>query len=287
MNICNDTAHWKRNSEICEAAYDNAVAAAQKYVDAKPTKNIPDLFRKEFNQDEKDALSSKLIDHINDIPKGGRGDYRVPKPEKVKGVKQDKKEDYPVRYCVDEAWKPNADGAKAGTRRMVIVKAIDKNGNPTYIDRIGDSKGDYFSPMMEDGRPYGLRERAIGDYLPEEKIEDNDSYHKYEVKQDFTRANFEAAIDRTYTGAKNIQLKEFLTIYYKDSARTFATRGHNGEEYTFNGDAPDGVKFGVIDNMFGTELCPDGGATQYITPFSAQEMVAIGMLREIRKEDCV
>lgn len=278
MNICNEAEHWKKNSEICATAYDNAVADAYVYDSGFG------LHCKEFNQDEKQDLSSKLKDHIDGIPKGGRGDYRVPKPEKVKGVKQYKN----GAYGVDEAWKPNTDGAKAGTRCMIIVTANDENGHPTYIDRVGSSNGDYFSPMMEDGRPYGLRERAIGDYLPEDTIEENDSYHKYEVKQDFTRANFEAAIDRTYTDENtNKQLQKLLAAYYKDSARMFATRGHDGEVYIFHGNAPDGVKFGVIDNMFGTVMCPDGGAKQYITPFSAKEMVAIGMLKEIRKEDCV
>lgn len=278
MNICNEAEHWKKNSEICARAYDNAAAGAYVYDTGFG------LQCKEFNQEERQDLSSELKNHIDSIPKGGRGDYRVPKTEKVKGVRQCKN----GAYGVDEAWKPNTDGAKSGTRRMVIVTAIDENGHPTYIDRIGSSNGDYFSPMMEDGRPYGLRERAIGDYLPEDKIEDNDSYHKYEVKQDFTRANFEAAIDKTCTDEKVItQFKRILATYYKDSARTFATRGHDGEVYAFNGDAPDGVKFGEIDNMFGTVTCPDGGAKQYITPFTAKDMEAIGMLIEIRKEDCV
>lgn len=34
------------------------------------------------------------------------------------------------------------------------------------------SDGNYLSPMKPDGTPYSLKERAIGDYLPEEKLEE-------------------------------------------------------------------------------------------------------------------
>lgn len=72
-----------------------------------------------------------------------------------------------------EAWKPDTDGAKFRTREMCIIK------KGTILDRIGAPSGNYLSPMKPDGTPYSLKERAIEDYLPEEKIEDNDSYHKY------------------------------------------------------------------------------------------------------------
>lgn len=269
-----ESEHWQKHGEMCKSAYENS--------SAKVEKDIRGNNYKELNQQEKQKLSSEMKNHIDSIPKGERGNYRVPEPEKIKGVTQTP--DGRVRLV--EAWKPGTDGAKEGTRRMETVTVKDENGNPNYIDRIGSSNGNYFSPMKEDGSPYSLRERAIGDYLPEKKLEDNDSYHKYEIKQDFTRENFEKAIDRTYSDPDlNAKKHRELDKYYKDAVSADDTNGHDGESYKYNGEHPNGVKSGEIDNMFGTEENPDGGGRQYITPFSAEELEKMGMIEEIKKEE--
>lgn len=269
-----ESEHWAKHGEMCKTAFDNASSVAEK------DKYGNDY--KELNQSEKQALSSDMKNHIDCIPKGERGNYRVPEPEKIKGVSQTPD----GKFQLVENWKANCDGAKDGTREMEVVKAKDANGSPTYIDRIGSGNGNYFSPMNEYGEPYSLRERAIGDYLPEKNIEDNDSYHKYEVKQDFTRENFEAAIDKTYTDPDiNAKKHRELEAYYKDASFSYDTNGHDGEAYRFIGDNPNGVKSGEIDNMFGTKENPDGGGKQYITPFKARELEEMGMIEEVKKED--
>lgn len=269
-----ETELWEKNNSICAKYYDNASANIEKDSygnDYKP-----------FTQKEKELLSSELKENINSVSKGERGNYRVPEPKKIKGVSCNAEGNVRIK----EAWIDGTDGAKEGTRRMEIVKAKDESGNPTYIDRIGSENGNYFSPMKEDGTPYSLRERAIGDYLPEKNIEDNDSYHKYKVKEDFTRKNFEKAIDRTYADEDVKQDKiDQLISYYSDAKSSIKTDGHDGETYKFNGDNIDGVKSGDIDNMFGTKDNPDGGGKQYITPFNGKELLDMGMIEEVKKED--
>ena len=269
-----ESDHWEKMGEFCKNAYENA--------SANPEKTEKGNDYKALTPQEKEQLSNVLKDHINSIPDGERGNYRVPEPEKIKGVEH--RSDGSFRIV--EAWKPNTDGTKEGTRHMEVVKAKDQNGNPTYIDRVGDNNGNYFSPMKEDGTPYELRKRAIGDFLPKKNIEENDSYHKYEVKQDFTKENFEAAIDKSYTdpNERKKQLQK-LDAYYKDAASSEDTQGHDGDEYLHNSERIDGVKSGEIDNMFGTADNPDGGAPQYITPFSAKELEQMDMIKEVRKDD--
>ena len=273
-NKTRESEHWKKYGEICNEAFKNS--------SAKIEKDTYGNDYKELTRKEKENLSSDLKEHINGIPKGNRGDYRIPEPEKIKGLSQNDKGE--TRLI--EAWKPNSDGAKYGTRHMEIIRAKDENGNPTQIDRIGSNRGNYFSPMKENGEPYSVKERATGDYLPEKKIEDNDSYHKYEVKQDFTRENFEKAIDKTYTDLReNEFMKTELNKYYDDAIRKTKTKGHDGDAYKYEENCPNGVKSGEIDNMFGTKENPDGGGKQYIAPFNAKELEKMGMIEEIKKED--
>ena len=229
-------------------------------------------------------MSDKLKAQINETPKGERGNYRVPEPEKIKGISVSDSGDARIA----ENWKDGSDGAKPGTRHMETVKSEGPDGKPTIIDRVGGENGNYFSPMGPDGEPYSLKKRAIGDYLPHEKLQDNDSYHQYEVKQDFTRDNFEKAINDTYDDPQEREfMKKRLDRYYDDACHDTDTDNHDGEKY-FDG-APehaDGVKTGEIDQMFlkdGDEYGKgtDGGGIQYITPFNAELLQEMGMIEEI------
>lgn len=276
IDKASEDSYWEKHEEFCKEAFGNSSVPLEKDQSGNDYKALTQI--------EKEDLSSNLKEHINSIPQGERGDYRVPEPEKIRGLSQDAE----GNVKIDEAWTHGTDGAKEHTREMKVVSATDENGNPTYIDRIGNNNGSYFSPMDENGNPYSLRARAIGDYLPYEKIELNDSYHRYEVKQDLTRENFEAAIDKTYTDLDtNEDKKETLEKYYQDAEKNIETDGHDNDAYQFSGEIIDGVKTGTIDNMFGTKENPDGGGKQYITPFSAEELEKMGMIEEIKKENYI
>lgn len=137
------------------------------------------------------------------------------------------------------------------------------------IDRIGEEDSNYFSPMDKNGKPYSLESRAIGDYLPKENISDNASYHAYEILQDFTKENFKNAINDS--GLEDIDKEKWLKrldAYYDECADATA-KDHVGDTYADNSSEADGVKTGKIAPMFKSD---DGGATQYITPFSAGEL---------------
>ncbi len=267
---------YKEQGEMAEEAFNAAKAPGE--IDARGNVYKP------LSRDEARALSDKLKYQIDDVPNVQRGNYRVPEPEKIKGVKIDPEGN--VRIV--EAWKENTDGALANTRRMEIVKATNSDGSPTIIDRVGGESGDYFSPMKPNGEPYSLQERAIGDYLPEKRLQDNASYHQYEVQQDFTRENFEKAIRDTYDNPKEVADKlEQLEAYYEDATSDIGTYGHDGEKYcdVLSSEA-DGVKAGEIDQMFlkdgdGYMKGTDGGAQQFITPFNAKDLLKMRMIKEI------
>ncbi len=258
---------YKEQGEIAREAFDQAKAPVVTDADG--------IVSKSLSRDEARALSDQLKDQIDETPLVQRGNYRVPETEKIAGIKI-----YPDGSTrIDEAWKLNTDGAKAGTREMKVLKATNAEGNPTIIDRVGGENGNYFSPLRPDGEPYGLKERAIGDYLPEEKIQDNASYHQYEVQQDFTRENFEKAIRNTYDDPDVVADKmQYLNDYYKDAAN-IKSKDHFGDAYCdCLPNEADGVKSGVIDQMF---LKDDGGAPQFITPFKADELIEMKMIKEV------
>ena len=263
------TPYYEKCGEIVEDAY--------KKSSAKVEVNENGEFQKLLDYLEKDTLSKELQEQINDIPKGQRGDYRVPMPEKIKGIRIDKKSG---QARIIEAWKPDTDGAKFGTREMCIIK------KGTILDRIGSPNGNYLSPMKPDGTPYSLKERAIGDYLPEEKIEDNDSYHKYIATEDFTRETFEKAIKESgLSDTDKEQLIMKLDAYYEDCSSIKETFTHDGDPYSDGSpDNTNGVKSGIIDEMFIHETGnQDGGAIQYITPFSVFDLIdKLKILEEIK-----
>lgn len=261
--------YYKECNRIVNEAYKKSTAPVET--------NETGEFQKLLNYLEKDLLSKDLQKQINDIPKGQRGDYRVPMPEKIKGIRIDKDSG---QARIIEAWKPDTDGAKFGTREMCIIK------KGTILDRIGAPSGNYLSPMKPDGTPYSLKERAIGDYLPEEKIEDNDSYHKYVATMDFTRENFEEAINKSkLSSIDKEKLRIKLEMYYDDSEKVVNTIDHRHEGEAYNKDKKtDGVQSGEIDEMFiHEEGNTDGGAIQYITPFSVMELTeTLHMIDEVK-----
>ena len=216
---------------------------------------------KPLTQEEKENLSNQNKDLIDSIPKDERGDLRVQEPEKIKGVTPGGK--------IVEAWKEDYDGSAKDTRHMETPKA------GSEFDRIGSEKGNYVSPLDENGKPYPLEQRAIGDYLPEKNIEDNPSYHRYRVDKDFTQDNFLDAIDQSdYDQAKKDDLLDQLVDYYKDCADDKG-EGHVGETFAPSEREADGVKASTIGPMFTDN---DGGAPQYILPFDIETLKDLKMI---------
>ena len=100
--------------------------------------------------------------------------------------------------------------------------------------------------------------------------------HLYEMQQDFTRENFENAIEKLADIDERDELLEQLQRYYDDAGSSVDTIGHDGDPYI---GIMDGVKTGIIDKMFEAN---DGRAIQYITPFSAETLVELGMLQRVK-----
>ncbi len=257
---------YRKYGEIVKDVYENSGGSIIR-------KSNGDTY-KELTQDEKTQLADKGKELIQSIPKEERGDFRVPDVNKIKGVREDGR--------IEENWKDGTDGAVPGTRHMETPAKGD------VIDRVGASNGYYFAAMKEDGTPLSLEERAIGDYVPEKDITKNESYHSYEIKQDFTKENFEQALKDRYgvtddmpferTPPEYQSLKNDLDQYYEDCADdTSESNGHEGEKYADTAETADGVKTSKIDSMFTSE---DGGGKQYITPFDAQTLMDLGMIEE-------
>lgn len=158
-----------------------------------------------------------------------------------------------------------------------------------YVDRIGSEKGDYLSPMDSDGKPYPILKRATGDYLVEEKIEDNDSYHLYIIKQDFTRENFINAICKKFTGESAQFYLTVLARYYADAVDR-SSELHREKYCDCSADDANGIKAGTIDEMFLFEgdifgKGADGGGVQYIMPFNVETLKELGMIEERKSRE--
>ena len=220
-----------------------------------------------LSDDDKAELSDKQYEYLKDRLQEDRNDCRIPTPESIKNVTENT--DGTVR--IEQNWKDGTDGAEFKSREMEIIK------QGTVIDRIGSPDGKYFSPLSENGKPYSIEERATGDRLLESKIEENSSYHQYEVKQDLTRENIENAIISHYPSDVASDKIFDLNQYYNDCCNDTSV-SHTGDKYS---DKPveetDGIKSGKIDNMFRND---DGGGRQYIMPYSASEMCRIGLIEE-------
>lgn len=258
-------ANHKRNYKLDNE--DNAVAVNEKLKENPNWKPDPVSF-KDLNSEERQNLSNRCADILEDTPEDKRQDFRVPSPEKIKGVTSDGR--------IIENWKPRTDGAEEGTRRMEIPQ------KGQIIDRIGSESGNYFSPMNKSGEPYSLKERATGDRINGKDITESNAYRQYEVLKDFNKDNFLDAITTSnLTNAEKINMRGQLESYYNDCKST-TSENHKGEAYTKEDQNADGVKTAKIAPMFQKD---DGGAVQYETPFTAEELKKIGMIKEYKPEN--
>jgi CRISPR/Cas system-associated protein Cas10 (large subunit of type III CRISPR-Cas system) len=98
------------------------------------------------------------------------------------------------------------------------------------------------------------------------------------VLVDLTKENFERAVNESKELSVDEKklLHKILNGYYKDAAKIRKTKGHDGEAYL---GISDGIKTGTIDHMFTND---DGGAVQYITPFDADTLIKLGILKQIK-----
>lgn len=227
---------------------------------------------KVLSDEDKKELSDRQYDYLKDRQPEDRDDCRVHTPESIKDVRVCSD----GRYEVDQNWRQETDGAELGSREMEVVKA------GSTIDRVGSGNGKYFSPMNDNGTPYSINERATGDRMVEDRIDQNSSYHQYEVKQDLSRENIESAIDKHYSGAEREAMQEELKAYYEDCCDPMNPQ-HKDDPYSDKPvDETDGIKAGKIDHMFTDN---DGGGRQYIMPFSASEMCKMELIEEKQKQD--
>ena len=154
-------------SKLAEESYNDLDTPTERIETEKEIKYV-----KKLDETQKQEVSDTLYEWLKNTPKGQAGNFRVPEPEKLLGAAEVyQKKDGNIVYRFEEAWKPDHDGAKEGTREMFVVKS------GTIMDRIGGEKGDFFSFMDENGEPITLIARAIGDRVRDkENIEENDSY---------------------------------------------------------------------------------------------------------------
>ena len=264
--------------------HNNLESIAHDYVDKEP-----------LTKEDKQELSDRQLEYLKSRDPEDCNDCRVFSAESIKSVELDEN----GNAVVVQDWKNRTDGAEQGSREMEVVK------KGTIIDRIGNPDGKYSSPLPEDGKALSGDKRATGDRYPEQPIEKNSCYHKYEVLQDLTHENIVAAIHKTYPdissqfslnhdlnsecmyeedtsilykGYKEDLLYD-LDFYYAD-ASDISSESHPGDVYKKEEGANniDGVKKGVIAPMFSEN---DGGGEQYLMPFTISEMCKLGLLREV------
>ena len=150
------------------------------------------------------------------------------------------------------------------------------------IDRIGSPNSDYFAPRDENGNPVAtMKERGLPDKELDGDITEHPAYHAYQINKDFSKENFENAVKDKYGNsdnpdirAKHDEMLKKLEDYYVDCTNPEA-ESHFGDIYKGDG----GVKTATIDKMFADD---DGGGKQYITPFTANELMDLEMISEIK-----
>lgn len=247
------------------------------YVKTRFDNNLEFWILSPYQKAEVAQIYHKKLVEIDDC-----ADYYGILAERVLGIKkcefEDMRKNKHMRFVIVTNWKKDEetggelDGAAKGTRRMEIVR------KGTIIDRVGGDDGKYFSPMDRDGNPYALKQRAIGAILKNEAfLEVNSCYHRYRLLEDFSKENFLNAIRRSgYDEVAKLLMYYEMDRYYCNVMQEDIKCDHPGEAY--GNEKSDGVKVGVIDSMFFRD---DGGAIQYIVPFSAKQLEIIGMIEEI------
>ncbi|WP_077927690.1 TNT domain-containing protein [Wohlfahrtiimonas populi] len=120
------------------------------------------------------------------------------------------------------------------------------------IDRYGSPNGRYTSPV-EDGVPYSYEKRS----LP--YVEDANMYHQYEVIGDFSKLE-EYVMNTTNANLRDDILN--IVLDYNDGDFSKLT-----------------AKKGIAAEAFGKG---NGGATQYELPLSIENLLDLGLLKEIK-----
>ena len=151
---------------------------------------------------------------------------------------------YTGKYEVIYNWADGL-GTVEGTREMKVL------GKDAVFDRVGSPYGKCVGEVGADGSCATVDQRSIPYYFEESDITKEPSYHRYVVKEDFTKDNIYKKIEETVDEYYNKN-----TPYYGDN---------------------DGLAYGEIAPMFdGT-----GGGYQYDMPLNMNQLIAIKMIEEI------
>ena len=120
------------------------------------------------------------------------------------------------------------------------------------IDRYGPANGRYTSPVIDD-KAFSYSERS----LP--YVEDASKYHRYEVTGDFTK--IEEYVKKCANSELKGKIDAAVTAYYDgDYSKLVSYRG----------------------KVAGIEDWGNGGATQYEFSLSIEQLVELGLLKEIK-----
>ena len=138
-------------------------------------------------------------------------------------------------------------------------------GKDAVFDRVGSPYGKCVGEVGADGSCATVDQRSIPYYFEESDITKEPSYHRYVVKEDFTKDNIYKKIEESsLSDTEKKQLKETVDEYYNKNTPYY---GDN-----------DGLAYGEIAPMFdGT-----GGGYQYDMPLDMNDLYNIGMIDVVK-----
>ena len=218
-------------------------------------KEYYDKYGPDLTDEQKQNLYEDLLDLYKKTAPKNRGDLLIPKnADVIKCVNRNK---YTGKYEVIYNWADGL-GTVEGTREMKVL------GKDAVFDRVGSPYGKCVGEVGADGSCATVDQRSIPYYFEESDITKEPSYHRYVVKEDFTKDNIYKKIEESsLSDTEKKQLKETVDEYYNKNTPYY---GDN-----------DGLAYGEIAPMFdGT-----GGGYQYDMPLNMNQLIAIGMIDEI------
>ena len=211
-----------------------------------------------------DSQKAKLVSDLKELYTGTsemeRGDITV--PEDARDINGLYKYDNMERYDYDYNWAD--DDTVPATRKMEVLKAGEQ------FDRLGSPNGRCVGHVGDDGSCATIKERSVPYHFEGDEVTQEPSYHRYEAKKDFTRANLEKAIDNSlYSDDTKAKMHVKLNKYYYEAEKKYGQG--------------DGLATGEIAEMFNKTTGNTGGGWQSDMPFNMNELKSIGMIKEVPK----
>lgn len=202
---------------------------------------------------EKADLVAELKQEYDKTLLKDRGDTFVPESAdylKDGAISRGETSDGRLAYWLNYNW-PENDGFRSKNGVVLREEVIIQKGD--VIDRVGDNKGRFTSPVVEN-KAGPIESRALPYHFTQDSIEKEPSYHRFRVTNSITPKIIQNRINNV---AEDKERKYLQKEFNKSEGKTYG---------------------GEIDQAFAEG---DGGGIQYYMPMSVESLIKLGLLEEI------